>query len=115
MPQGFCFNVGVTKEFDIRLAVVDELLAAGIDQKNIRIQIPLDTNSSEGRADIVLLLDGKIFCIELKSGSDKAEKDVLNRQIEPYRRAFDGVGVIVDERQRKDYTLTRSQCSLPFS
>lgn len=83
-----------SNEYEIRAAVVTKLMAQGVEKKHIRIEIPLDTNSSNGRADIVLLCNNKLGCIELKSGKDKVERAAINEQLRPYKRAFDYVGVI---------------------
>jgi len=87
-------------EDDIRKAIVLELLKRGIKRKHIRLEIPLDTASSCGRADIVILTN-KIGCIELKSGKDKYCQDALKKQMEGYKRAFDGILSCVDVSHRR--------------
>lgn len=84
------------KEFDIRAAAVKTMLEQGIERSDIRIEIPLDTSSSGGRADIVLLNNELLRCIELKSQRDKVDVEKLWQQISPYEHCFDAVGVIVD-------------------
>ncbi len=106
-------------EYDIRSSVVKALLSEGIERENIRIEIPLDTASSNGRADIVVLLEKAIGCIELKSGKDKFKSEDVRQQCERYNRAFDYCGIIVDLSHKKiteydcggGYTSTRDNWS----
>ena len=92
----------LTNEYDIRKAVVLKLLEQGIDRSDIRIEIPIGTNSSGGRCDIVLLHNDMLGCIELKSGKDKVKKDDIKSQLKPYKRAFDYVGVVACSTHNKD-------------
>lgn len=82
-------------EHDIRAAVVSNLLADGYSREQIRLEIPLDTASCEGRGDVVLLNDW-LNCIELKSGKDKYHPDDIKTQRNRYSRAFDAVITCVD-------------------
>jgi len=88
-------------EYDIRACAVRCLMRLGADRKDIRIEIPLDTASSNGRADIVLLRPNGLFCVELKSGRDTFETDALKTQLDVYRRCFDAVALIADKVHRK--------------
>ncbi len=97
-----------SNEFDIRRAVVAGLLKSGVHRRDIRIEIPLDTNSSAGRADIVVLLDKKIGCIELKSGRDKFCRVAIRAQTDIYRRSFDYCATIVDKIHKKETIEERS-------
>jgi len=90
-----------SNEYDIRLAVVKSLMEIGIDRGSIRIEIPLDTASSGGRADI-LVLTHLLTCIELKSGKDKYDHTGINKQLSQYHRPFDGTVLIVDDVHRKE-------------
>lgn len=92
-----------TNEYDIRAGVVRQLLKEGWKRENIRIEIPLDTASSGGRADIVCLDDKYLGCIELKSGKDKFCNDSIGKQCKPYRRAFDCVAVVMDSHHLKKF------------
>lgn len=97
-----------SNEFDIRACTISGLLKSGIERRDIRIEIPLDTNSSNGRADIVVLLGKKIGCIELKSGKDKFCKDAIRMQTDVYKRCFDYCAIIVDKTHKRE---TVEECS----
>ena len=84
-----------SKEFDIRSGVVRQLLSEGIVRGDIRHEITLDTSSSGGRGDIIVLQDREIIGIELKSGSDIL--DNAEKQMADYRLSFDRVGLICDK------------------
>lgn len=86
----------LSKEFDIRAAVVTGLLADGLQRNQIRLEIPLDTASSNGRGDIVVLHSDRLLCVELKSGKDKYCEKALSLQCEAYHRAFDAVAIVAD-------------------
>lgn len=90
-------NDDKSDEYRIRRCTVAKLLADGWPRGNIRLEIPMSTNSSGGRVDVVLLDDAYTACIELKSGRDKLENDLLVPQIAQYKRAFDHCAVIADE------------------
>lgn len=85
----------LSTENDIRKAVVNKLLSEGLSKDQIRIELPLDTGSCGGRADIVVLSNA-LGCIELKSGKDKYTKEALEQQCNQYKRAFDGCITCVD-------------------
>jgi hypothetical protein len=89
-------------EFDIRSAVVRRLLLDGFARDQIRLEIPLDIASSEGRADIVLLTD-RIQGIELKSGKDKFCPVAIKEQCRQYNRAFDACGTVIDVAHRREW------------
>ena len=89
-----------TKDFDIRAAVVRQLLAEGVPRSDIRHEITLDTSSSGGRADLVVILRDKLYGVELKSGSDKLDR--LKEQHEAQELAFDGSFVVSDVRHREE-------------
>lgn len=91
-----------SNEYDIRACVIKTLLHSGIARNRIRIEVPLDTNSSNGRTDIVVLLDKKIACIELKSGRDKFSPEAIKEQTSVYKRTFDYCAVIVDKIHKKE-------------
>jgi len=86
-------------EYDVRACVVSALLAWGVPRNKIRIEIPLDHNSSGGRADIIVIGD-RLRCIEIKSGKDIFDKSV-NKQVAGYKRVFDSVALVADLRHRK--------------
>jgi hypothetical protein len=85
-----------TKDFDIRAALTKTLIDNGIERRDIRHEIPLDTSSSEGRADMVVLTSQKLFGFEIKSGSDTLDR--CDRQMISYAQAFDGYGIISDTK-----------------
>lgn len=83
-----------TKDFDIRFAITKQLLMDGIPRSDIRHEIPLDTNSHDGRADMAVIFPAGIFAIEIKSGSDKMDRAEEQMRMQGY--AFDGCGIIAD-------------------
>jgi len=88
-------SVEHTNDIDLRIAVINRLFEQGIDRKNIRHEIPMDTASSGGRMDVVVLSD-IVTCIEIKSGKDTLKK--LLEQANRYMRAADVVKVVMDAR-----------------
>ena len=90
-------------EYDIRAATVALLLASGIERRLIRIEIPLDTASSAGRADIVIPRPKMLYCVELKSGKDKFDEEALREQTRHYRRVFDAVAIVADKVHFKEW------------
>lgn len=87
-----------SKDYDIRAAMVGHLMAEGVARGDIRHEITLDTSSSGGRADIVVLSPSALLGIEVKSESDTVKR--LAGQIDNYRRAFDIVRVVCDVKHR---------------
>lgn len=85
-----------SNEYDVKQAVVKKLLEEGISVDIIRLEIPLSTASANGRADIVLLLDHALVCIEIKSAKDKFVPDLIEDQCKAYLKAFDYCITIVD-------------------
>ena len=96
-----------SNEYDIRVAVVKTLINEGVAIKDIRIEIPLDTASSNGRADIVLLINNKVGCIELKSGKDKYNEQDLRIQTDRYKRAFDYCIAVVDDIHKQEKIIKK--------
>jgi len=98
---------GKTKDFDLRSAICQQLVAEGLHRCNIRHELTLDSSSSGGRADIVIFTLGGIFGIEIKSGSDVLDRCADQR--DAYEHAFDGCHFIVDARHKENiqhsYTL----------
>lgn len=92
-----------TNEYDIRAGVVRRLLKEGRKRRDLRFEIPLGTNSSGGRADIVVLDDKSLGCVELKSGKDTFDNDAIKSQCKPYRRTFDNVAVVMDSHHLKKF------------
>lgn len=88
-------------EYEIRQGVVSALLADGWHRDKIRLEIPLGTNSSEGRADIVLLGTEKLAAIELKSAKDKFCPKAIRAQCQQYKRFFDCVASVVDKKHHQ--------------
>lgn len=85
-----------TNDFDVRAAVVRRLLSEGVARRDIRHELTLNTSSSGGRADIVVLFDNALYGVEVKSG-----RDVLDRcldQFETYSKAFDAMIFCVDKK-----------------
>lgn len=99
-----------SNEYDIRAAIVRHLLADGWKREHIRIEIPLCTASSGGRADILCIGDDYIGCIELKSGKDKFCRKALKEQCRPYKRAFDYCAVVADIEQHVRVTTEFYGC-----
>lgn len=85
-----------TCDMDLRLLVTRALLESGVPRDAIRHEITLDSSSSDGRADIVVALDRELIGIEIKSGKDKLDR--LETQRDQYRRRFDKLCLVVDER-----------------
>ncbi len=88
-----------TKEFDMRCIVTRQLFAEGFKREHIRHELTLDTSSSGGRSDIVLLLDNIIAGIEIKSASDTTK--LIPEQRRAMGRAFDRRCVIMDAALRE--------------
>lgn len=97
-----------TREHDLRLAVVELLLAQGISEQDIRHELPLDSNSSGGRVDIAVFHGQQIVALELKSGSDTLSR--LPHQVARYNAAFDAVHVIFDASHH-GHDVRRANCS----
>jgi len=91
-----------TKDYDVRSGIVRQLLSEGIERKNIRHEITLDTSSSGGRADLVILTDAAIIGIEIKSGSDTIDR--CSAQFEAYRTSFDAIHLVIDADLSKKIT-----------
>ena len=85
-----------TKDFDVRAAIVIRLLSEGVARTDIRHELPLDTASSGGRADLVLIHNGLLHGIEIKSGADKLDR--VEEQARANRQAFDKAFTIADLR-----------------
>lgn len=83
-------------DYTIRAACVTQLLARGFTRASIRHEITLDTSSSGGRADIVVLADAGIAGIEIKSGRDTLDR--CETQARQYKRAFDRLLLVADRR-----------------
>lgn len=86
-------RVAKSKDYDVRAAVVRSLLDQGVPRRDIRHEITLDTASSGGRSDVVVLRN-RLIGIEIKSGSDKLDR--LRDQMDGYRRAFDLAHIVCD-------------------
>ena len=85
-----------SNDFDVRVAVVRQLLAEGVPRRDIRHEITLDTYSSAGRCDLAVLRDTHIIGIEIKSGKDKVDR--LKEQCKAMHRCFDYICVVLDTR-----------------
>jgi hypothetical protein len=85
----------VSKDFDVRACLVRQLIADGVPRRDIRHDLTLDTSSSGGRADVVVLLEDSILGFEIKSGADTLDR--LKPQLERYERCFDNVHVVADK------------------
>jgi hypothetical protein len=88
-----------SKDFDVRCAVVRQLLAEGVSRRDIRHEITLDTYSSAGRCDLAVLRDTNIIGIEIKSGKDKVDR--LREQCKAMHRCFDYARIVIDTRLRE--------------
>jgi hypothetical protein len=75
---------------------VSHLLEQGFPRGSIRHEIPMDTSSSGGRADIVLLAQERIIGLELKSGKDTLDR--CDTQAHTYSMAFDSKILVADRR-----------------
>lgn len=87
-----------SNDYDIRALVVRALLDGGIPRDSIRHEITLDSSSSDGRADMVLLFDDRLVGIEIKSGKDTLVR--LAEQGPRYAARFDRLVLVADERHR---------------
>lgn len=85
-----------SKDFDVRCAVVRQLLSEGVPRGDIRHEIPMNSWSSGGRVDLAVLRDDRLVGIEIKSGKDKFDR--LPAQHQAMRGAFDTVRVVIDTR-----------------
>ena len=92
--------VDPSTDYDIRAAIVREMLRDGVPRCDIRHEITLDTSSSGGRADVMLLRDNALIGVEVKSGRDKLDR--LHGQVEAMKRAFDYVVALVDASHASD-------------
>jgi hypothetical protein len=82
----------------IRAALVRRLIDAGIPRNCIRHEITLDSSSSDGRADLVVIRDAALVGVEIKSGRDTLERLVSQRP--RYSARFDRVLLVCDERHK---------------
>lgn len=91
-------NARKSGEYQIRAAVVKRLLEEGVGRKDIRIELNLrrEDKMFVGRADIAVVLDECLICIELKSGRDRYDPDSLWEQCRSYTKSFDYVASVVD-------------------
>ena len=96
-----------SKDYDIRAAVVAALLERGVPREAIRHENTLDTSSSGGRADVVVLHAQRLVTIEIKSASDKLDR--LRDQIARYERSFDHVHVVCDVAHRDTSGVQRGE------
>ena len=94
-----------SNDFDIRAAIVASLLEDGVERKCIRHEITLDSSSSGGRADLVILTRN-VLGIEIKSGRDRLDR--LKEQFRRYERAFDHAAVVVDQTKEKRLGYARN-------
>jgi hypothetical protein len=86
-----------THDFEIRAAIVRELLRHGVPPRDMRHEITLDSNGSGGRADIVAMLSDTVLAgIEIKSASDNLAQCV--EQLDAYERAFDAPLFVIEAR-----------------
>jgi hypothetical protein len=86
----------LSRDFDLRSCLVRQLLSAGVGRRDIRHELPLDTGSSGGRANVVVLQTHALHGYELKSGQDTLTR--LPQQIRRYGQSFDHVHIVADER-----------------
>lgn len=84
-----------SKDFDVRLALVQQLLREGVKREDIRHEITLNTASSDGRSDVVFIYNDMLYAAEIKSGSDRLKN--LDVQEERNRCAFDYTAQIIDK------------------
>lgn len=89
-------KVEKTNDFDVRRAVVSALIDKGFPRCAIRHEITFDTNSSDGRADLVLAHDRCLIGVELKSGKDTLAR--IDRQRGAYKARFDHLCLVLDRR-----------------
>lgn len=85
-----------TNDFDVRRAVVSALIDKGFPRCAIRHEITFDTNSADGRADLVLAHDRCLIGVELKSGKDTLTR--IDRQRSAYKARFDHLCLVLDRR-----------------
>jgi hypothetical protein len=83
-------------DYDLRAVLVTALLDFGIERNSIRHEITLDTSSSGGRADLVLLQDHRITGYEVKSGKDNFDR--CDEQRRAYAKCFDRSVLLADRK-----------------
>lgn len=96
-----------SKEYDIRAVVVHWLLSNGFERAQIRHEITLDTASSKGRTDLLLLAPNALIAVELKSGSDKLDR--LKDQEAAGEMAADYFWIFADTRHEKGLPWTKTR------
>jgi hypothetical protein len=85
-----------TKDIDVRIAITSRLLASGWKRRDIRHELTLDSSSSDGRADMVLLDEDWLTGIEIKSGADRLDR--CEEQARRYHARFDSSLLVMDPR-----------------
>lgn len=85
-----------TKDIDLRIAITSRLLASGWDRRDIRHELTLDSSSTDGRADMVLLDERWLTGIEIKSGADRLDR--CEEQGRRYHARFDSSLLVMDAR-----------------
>lgn len=85
-----------SKDYDLRAALTRELLRQGVARMDIRHEMPLNSHSSDGRVDVLLLHRDMLHGIEIKSGSDKLDR--LKDQCRALDRACDYTSAMIDVR-----------------
>ena len=85
-----------TKDYDLRAALVRVLLNAGVPRSDIRHEVTLDSASSDGRADMVVVRPNTLIGLEIKSCVDKLDR--LETQTGRYSSRFDFIGLVYSNR-----------------
>lgn len=99
-----------SRDYDIRCSLVGALIAAGVARDCIRHEITLDSSSSGGRCDLVVLHDGLVIGFEIKSGSDTLDR--LKAQRDAAMRAMDYFRPVIDPRHREAFTSDNMETGL---
>jgi hypothetical protein len=68
----------LSKDFDVRSALVGQFLSEDVSRSHIRHEITLNSSSSAGRGDVVIIHNGKLKACEINSGADTLKS--LDRQ-----------------------------------
>jgi hypothetical protein len=83
-------------DYEIRRELVKHLILGGITRDSIRHEATLDTYSSGGRADVVLLMPHNVWGLEIKSARDNLDR--CSDQAATYRAAFECSAIVLDRK-----------------
>lgn len=87
-----------SNDFMIRRELVRKLLETGIPRNHIRHETTLDSSSSDGRADLVVMRSERLIGVEIKSGVDTLAR--LAQQRPRYSARFDRIVLVCDAKHK---------------